>query len=56
MGYQIIYLNGPLSSGKTTLAKALQRAFHINLFEKKCQGIDSWIHTREHEYYSMCLA
>jgi chloramphenicol 3-O phosphotransferase len=25
MGYQIIYLNGPSSSGKTTLAKGLQR-------------------------------
>lgn len=24
---QIIYLNGPSSSGKTTLAKALQHAF-----------------------------
>ena len=27
MKYQIIYLNGPSSVGKTTLAKALQEAF-----------------------------
>jgi chloramphenicol 3-O phosphotransferase len=40
---QIIYLNGPSSSGKTTLAKALQHAFDDLFLHVSIDKIISWM-------------
>lgn len=40
---QIIYLNGPSSSGKTTLAKALQHAFEKPFLHVGIGKIIGWI-------------
>ncbi len=42
-GFQIIYLNGPSSSGKTTLAKALQQAFEQPFLHVGIDKIISWM-------------
>ncbi len=43
MNYQIIYLNGPSSSGKTTLAKALQHAFEEPFLHVGIDKIIGWM-------------
>lgn len=43
MSYQIIYLNGPSSSGKTTLAKALQLAFEEPFLHVGIDKIIGWM-------------
>ena len=40
---QIIYLNGPSSSGKTTLAKALQQAFEEPFLHVGLDKIIGWM-------------
>lgn len=40
---QIIYLNGPSSSGKTTLAKALQHAFDDPFLHVGIDKIIGWM-------------
>lgn len=40
---QIIYLNGPSSSGKTTLAKALQHAFEEPFLHVGIDKIIGWM-------------
>ena len=40
---QIIYLNGPSSSGKTTLAKALQQAFEEPFLRVAVDHIIGWM-------------
>ena len=41
--FQIIYLNGPSSSGKTTLAKALQHAFEEPFLPIGVDKIIGWM-------------
>ena len=41
--FQIIYLNGPSSSGKTTLAKALQHAFEEPFLHVGIDKIIGWM-------------
>ncbi len=40
---QIIYLNGPSSSGKTTLARGLQHAFEDLFLHVGIDKIDGWM-------------
>jgi chloramphenicol 3-O phosphotransferase len=41
--FNIIYLNGPSSSGKTTLAKALQQAFEEPFLHVSVDKIIGWM-------------